>query len=44
MCVLAYPFTDTYDVFLEERVTGGDAMRSDVEHLHHVIYMKMKEL
>ena len=45
MCVLVYPFTDlVFSVFRRKFVTGGDAMKPDAEHLHHVIYMRMKEL
>ena len=45
MCVLAYPFTDlAFSVIRRKFVTGGDAMQPDAEHLHHVIYKRMKKL
>ena len=45
MCVLAYPFTDlVFSVIRRTYVTGGDAMQPDAEHLHHVIYKRMKKL
>ena len=45
MCLLAYPFTDlAFSVIRRKFVTGGDAMQPDAEHLHHVIYKRMKKL
>ena len=45
MCILAYPFTDlAFSVIRRKFVTGGDAMQPDAEHLHHVIYKRMKKL
>ena len=45
MCVLAYPFTDlAFSVIRRKFVTGGDAMQPDAEHLHHVIYKRMRKL
>ena len=45
MCVLAYPFTDlAFSVLRRKFITGGDAMKPDAEHLHHVIYKRMKKL
>jgi len=45
MCLLAYPFTDlVFSVVRRKFVTGGDAMQPDAEHLHHVIYKRMKKL
>tara|TARA_X000000950_G_scaffold14564_1_gene15738 strand:+ start:9952 stop:11034 length:1083 start_codon:yes stop_codon:yes gene_type:complete len=45
MCVLAYPFTDlVFSVFRRRFITGGDAMQPDAEHLHHVIYERLKKL
>ena len=45
MCLLVYPFTDlAFSVIRRKFVTGGDAMQPDAEHLHHVIYKRMKKV
>ena len=45
MLILSYPFTDLiFSVIRRRLITGGDAMQPDAEHLHHVIYMRFKQL
>ena len=45
MLILAYPFTDLiFSVFRRRYITGGDFMQPDAEHLHHVIYKRLKKL
>tara|TARA_Y100001935_G_C17305022_1_gene511743 strand:+ start:1956 stop:3041 length:1086 start_codon:yes stop_codon:yes gene_type:complete len=45
MLILSYPFTDLIFSVLRRRfITGGDAMQPDAEHLHHVIYKRLKKL
>lgn len=45
MLILAYPFTDLLVSVLRRRfITGGDALEPDAEHLHHVIYKRLKKI
>ena len=45
MLILAYPFTDLiFSVIRRRYITGGDFMHPDAEHLHHVIYKRLKKL
>lgn len=45
MCLLAYPFTDLcFSVFRKKVILNLNAMEPDAEHLHHVIFKRMKKI
>ena len=45
MCLLAYPFTDLlFSVIRKKFIIGAKAMQPDAEHLHHVIFQRLKKL
>ncbi len=45
MCLLAYPFTDLlFSVIRKKFIIGTKAMQPDAEHLHHMIFKRLKKL
>ncbi len=45
MCLLSYPFTDlVFSVIRKKFIIGTKAMHPDAEHLHHVIFKRLKKL
>lgn len=45
MCLLAYPFTDLFfSVIRKKFIVGTKAMLPDAEHLHHMIFKRLKKL
>lgn len=45
MCILAYPFTDlVFSVFRKKIIMKKDAMEPDAQHLHHLIFKRLKKL
>ena len=45
MCILAYPFTDLiFSAFRKKIIMGEDPMKPDAEHLHHLIFKRLKKL
>ena len=45
MLILSYPFTDLFfSVLRRKYITGGGLMQPDAEHLHHMVYKRLKKL
>ena len=45
MCILAYPFTDLcFSVFRKKFILNVSPMEPDAEHLHHLIFKKLKKI
>lgn len=45
LCLLAYPFMDlSFSVFRKKVINRGQAMQPDAQHLHHLIYKRMKKI
>lgn len=45
LCLLVYPFMDLlFSIFRKKIINKGQAMQPDAQHLHHLIYKRLKKI